>query len=125
MARRIKIKDLLDAGFLKPNEEIYMEYRGLHFTARVLPDGKISGERGISKSLSYITFVSQLEDRKYRDRYYDLFGIPKDIPMDWDDPIGLRKRGSKKGVHVTGGWRMWKTWNGTKLDELRTRLFND
>ena len=120
--KMVKIRDLLQTGFLKPNEEIYMEYKGLHFTARVLPNGTLLGKRGISKSVSLLTFLSLLEDPKYLENYYTVFGVPKDIPFDWNDPVGFRKKGTKHYNHITGGWQLWKNWNGVSLDEFRKRL---
>jgi hypothetical protein len=120
--KMVKIKDLLQAGFLKPNEEIYMEFRGLHFTARVLPNGTLLGKRGVSRSLSNLTFLSILEDPRYLESYYNWFGIPKDLPFDWDDPEEFRKKGTKHYNMIVGGWHQWKNWNGVSLDEFRKRL---
>lgn len=122
MAKRIKLKDLLDHGFLKPNEEVYMEFRGLHFSARVLPDGKFKTERGIFNSMPEPTFLNLMDDPDYKKWYFNLFEIPDDSPYDWRDTGALSGKDKNGKVHIVGGWHLWKTWNGTPLDHLRKKL---
>ena len=122
MAKRYKLKDLLTQDFLKPNEEIYMDYRGLHFAGRVLADGSFQTDKGIFKSISYPTFLNIMEDEKYREWFYDYLGIPKDIPYHWTSIEEARKLSTIKKPHIVGGWHLWKTWNGTSLDELRKKI---
>ena len=122
MAKRIKLKDLLSHGLLKPNEEIYMDYRGLHFSARVLPDGKFKCDRGIFNSMPEPTFLNLMEDPNYRKRYFNLFEIPENSQYDWSDTGALSGKDKKGKVHIVGGWHLWKNWNGVSLDELRKKI---
>jgi hypothetical protein len=122
MAKRFKLKDLLTHGLLKPDEEIYMDYRGLHFTGRVLADGSFRTDKGIFKSISYPTSLNIMEDEKYREWFYEYLGIPKDTPYHWTRIEEVKKLAAIKKPHIVGGWYLWKTWNGTSLDELRKKI---
>jgi hypothetical protein len=122
MTKRIKLKDLLTHGLLKPNEEIYMDYRGQHFTGRVLPDGSFQTDKGIFKSTSHPTFLNIMEDEKYREWFYEYLGIPKDTPYHWTRIEEVKKLATIKKPHIVGGWYLWKNWNGVSLDELRKKI---
>jgi len=50
---KIAVKDLLNAGYIKPGDRIHRIYKGKHFEAKVLSDGRIEMEDGtVCKSLS-------------------------------------------------------------------------
>jgi len=125
MARRIKLKDIIDHGLLKPNEEVYMNYRGFYFTARITTDGKFKTKDGIFKSMPEPTFINLIQDPEYK-RWYieecigqkmeDVYGYS------WKDLLEDRKNGNRKKAHIVSGWIHWKTWNGTPLLELRKKI---
>ncbi len=122
MAKRIKLKDLLTHGLLKPNEEIYMDYRGLHFTGRVLEDGSFKTDKGTFKTTSYPTLLNIMEDAKYREWFYDYLGIPTDTHYHWTRMEEIKKLATIKKPHIVGGWYLWKNWKGVSLDDLRKKI---
>lgn len=121
MTRRIKLKDLIDHGLLKPNEKVYMDFRGLHFTARISKEGKFITQDGEFNSMPQPTFLNLMREKRYKEWYFRkvLFMEPTD-DYSWSEQQFDRKS-EKKGTHIINGWLLWKTWNGKTLDELREK----
>ena len=126
MTQRIKLKNLIEAKLLQPNEEIYMEFRGLHFTGRVLENGDLKTDKGTFKTMPAPTFLNLMEDKKYKKWYFEkVICEPIQENYEWKDLLESRKGGKRRKKHIVSGWSHWKTWNGTTLDELRKKLSND
>ena len=83
------IKNLIEEGLLKENEEIYLLYRGVEYSGRVTSSGKIKtvlGEFSVCKSLAMM--IQSHPEHKKRDKFGN-------------------------------GYIHWRTWNGTTLRNLR------
>jgi len=83
------LKGLILSGRLKENEEIYLSYRGVEYSGRVTPSGRIKtslGEFSVCKSLAMI--VQSHPEHKKRDKFGN-------------------------------GYYHWKTWNDVPIGDLR------
>jgi len=128
MTKRINLKNLIEKGILKPNEEVYMEFREFHFTARVTKEGLLKTEHGIFKSMSIPTFLNLMREPSYRKWYFDNICPLERIDYNREYTIEEERIDSKigkRGVHVVGGWHLWRNWNGITLDKLREKLNNE
>ena len=98
------LEKLVERGFLKNNEEVYLSYKQFHFPARIVKYGKfIKNEIGEFESLS------------------KLAGI---LIASVDGGANVRHSSSTPDMEIANcnGWIYWKTWNGRTLDELRKKL---
>jgi len=102
-----KIKDIVLAGFLKENEEIYFDYGDYHFTARIVGKGEfIETKLGKFKSPSPAAGT--------------LLAL-----IDNGELVRYPKTDKRLEEVVCNGWNRWTNWNGKTLDELRKKLSND
>lgn len=125
MTKRIKLKDLLDHKLIRPNEEVYMDFRGLHFIARITRDGKFKTQDGEFESMPQPTFLNLMREKRYKEWYFRKVLLMEPVDdYSWYNQQKDRKSG-KKGTHIINGWLLWKTWNGKTLDDLRKKILND
>jgi len=99
-----KLEKLVHLGILKNNEEIYLDYIGQCYKARIVENGK-----------------------KIRTDYGDFYSLSSAAsPYMLSNERSERKQSiTSQGQVVNNGWLWWKTWNGKTLDELRKKLSND
>lgn len=97
------LEKIIYLGILKNNEEIYLDYIGQCYKARIVENGKkISTDYGDFYSLSAAASPYMLSNEQSE-----------------------RKQSmTPQGQVVNNGWNWWKTWNGIRLQELR-KMLND
>lgn len=94
------LEKLLEAGILKPGEEIYIEYHNQINTGRVMKDGSgveiNSGTFSVTKSAGII--------------------------LGKNPECKQVKRPGNSEEAICSGWQYWKNWNGISLWDLRKKL---
>jgi hypothetical protein len=95
------LEKIVQKGFLKENEEIYLDYIGQSYTARIIEGGKkIKTDMGIFTSLSSAASPFMLSNEHTK----------------------RQNSVTKQGQVVNNGWEWWKPWNGTTLQEIRKKI---
>lgn len=98
------LEKLVERGFLKDNEEVYLSYNKLHFPARIIKGGKfIKNHIGEFKALS------------------KLAGL---LIASVDDGANVRHSSSTPDMEIANcnGWKYWVNWKGVSLHDLRKKL---
>jgi hypothetical protein len=87
------LEKLVERGFLKNNEEVYLEYGEYYFSGRIDEFGKylVVGDLKFTSLSSAAVYLIQ--------------GLPE----------------NRWSSNHTNGWKRWKTWNSVFLYELRKK----
>ena len=96
------LEKIVDEGFLRESEEIYLIYRGESYAGRIRNGGKIIETKlgtfsSLSLAASPLMGSNENCKRKFvKDKFYN-----------------------------NNGWKWWRTWNGTKLEDLRKKVIKN